>query len=84
MSKYEKSLARLQRKPPPSDFKWPELQALLRHLGYKQLNNTGSRRKFFHRGTGAIINCHEPHPHPDVDKGCLVDVLQHLKDYGLI
>ncbi|MBK7507651.1 MAG: type II toxin-antitoxin system HicA family toxin [Comamonadaceae bacterium] len=84
MSKHQKALEKLRKKPPPSDFKWTELQALLLHLGYKQLNNSGSRRKFFHKGTGAVISCHEPHPDPNVDKGCIVDVVQHLTDYGLI
>jgi hypothetical protein len=31
--------------PPPSDLKWVELTAFLKHLGYKQLNGSGSRRK---------------------------------------
>jgi predicted RNA binding protein YcfA (HicA-like mRNA interferase family) len=84
MSKHQKSLTRLQKKPPPSDFKWAELQALLLSMGYEQLNNNGSRRKFFHKDKKAIISCHEPHPRPNVDKGCIVDVVQHLKDYGFI
>ena len=84
MSKHQKSMDRLLRKPPPSDFKWSELQALLTHIGYEQLNNNGSRRKFFHRDKTAIFSCHEPHPQPNVDKACIVDVVQHLKDYGFI
>jgi hypothetical protein len=84
MSKHEKLLSKLQRAPPPSDFKWSELRTLLIHLGYTPLNNSGSRRKFFHQDSGAVICCHEPHPLPNVDKGCIVDVVQHLKNYGFI
>lgn len=84
MSKHLKALEKLRRRPPPADFKWVELQALLLHLGYRQLNNSGSRRKFYHPDTGAVISCHEPHPEPNVDKGCLVDVVQHLRDNGLL
>jgi hypothetical protein len=84
MSKHEKLLVKLQRAPPASDFKWVELRALLIHLGYTQLNNSGARRKFFHQKSGAVICCHEPHPSPNVDRGCIVDVVQHLKNYGFI
>lgn len=84
MGKHDKVLEKLCRKPPPSDLKWDELQGLLEHLGYKMLNGNGSRRKFYHAEKGAMIICHEPHPLPCVDKGCVVDVVQTLRDYGFI
>lgn len=84
MSKHQKALDRLSARPPPADFKWEELKALLEHLGYKMLNNSGSRRKFFHEGKQALIICHQPHPAPNVDKGCIVDVVEHLRANGFI
>ncbi|MBB3639819.1 type II toxin-antitoxin system HicA family toxin [Variovorax atrisoli] len=84
MSKHAKALEKLCRTPPPADFKWDDLRTVLEGLGYVMLNGSGSRRKFHHPGIGAIISCHEPHPSPDVDKGCIVDIVAHLKDYGLI
>ena len=84
MSQHLKALVRLQAKPPLSDFKWTELKTLLEQLGFEMLTNKGSRRKFFHRATGALIICHAPHPSPNVDKGCIVDVVQTLKNYNLI
>ena len=84
MSKHQKALARLSRTPPPSDLRWAELKAVLEHLGYTMLKNSGSRRKFFHRGRQALIICHEPHPRPIVDQACIVDVVRHLKAYGLL
>lgn len=84
MSKHKKALQRLCETPPPSDFKWNELRALLEHLGYDMLKNTGARRKFVHRQKKAVISCHEPHPSPNVDKGCIVDVVVHLRAYELI
>ncbi|WP_432445579.1 type II toxin-antitoxin system HicA family toxin [Variovorax paradoxus] len=84
MSKHAKALEKLCRTPPPADFKWDELKTVLEGLGYDMLNGKGSRRKFHHPATGAIISCHEPHPSPDVDKGCIVDIVTHLRDYGLI
>jgi predicted RNA binding protein YcfA (HicA-like mRNA interferase family) len=84
MSKHQKALAKLCATPPPADLKWNELKAILEHLGYEMLKNTGSRRKFIHREKLAVISCHQPHPSPNVDKACVVDVAQHLRDYGFI
>lgn len=84
MSKHQKALDRLRTKPPASDIKWNELKALLEHLGYKMLTGNGSRRKFFNPTSKALIICHQPHPSPNVDKGCIVDVAAHLEANGLI
>lgn len=84
MSKHQKALDRLCAAPPPADFKWQELKAVLEHLGYALLKNTGSRRKFYHQGKKALIICHEPHPTPNVDKGCVADVVEHLRANGFI
>lgn len=84
MSKHDKNLAKLCATPPPSDYKWDDLVSVLTHLGYKKLNNGGSRRKFYHSGKDLLIVCHEPHPNPNVDKGCIVDVVEHLKANGVI
>lgn len=84
MSKHDKNLKRLCATPTPSDIKWAELSGVLIHLGYKLLKGGGSRRKFYHKGKDALIICHEPHPSPDVDKGCIADVVEHLKNYKFI
>ena len=87
MSKSEKLLARLLKKPPPSDFTWDELCAVLKGLGYRQLKQGktgGSRRKFFNDEKVLLISCHEPHPRSEVDKGCLAEVAEHLKTNGFI
>ena len=84
MSRLSKALARIQASPTPSDFKWDELQSLLEHLGYRCINNNGSRRKFVHEVTKAIISLHQPHPSPDVGKKCMDTVVEFLKDQGNI
>lgn len=84
MAKHQKALAKLCSTPPSSDIKWSELKGVLEHLGYVMLKNSGSRRKFFHKEKNALIICHEPHPSPDVDKGCIADVIEHLKTHGFI
>jgi predicted RNA binding protein YcfA (HicA-like mRNA interferase family) len=68
----------------PANLKWDELRAALSSVGYEMLSGKGSRRKFVHKDTKAIISCHEPHPSPDVDKGCIVDIVAHLKAHGFI
>lgn len=84
MSKHSKALAKLSAVPPPSDLKWDELKAVLEHLGYEMLRGGGSRRKFFHPQKNALIICHQPHPSGEVDRGCITDVVTHLKAHGLI
>ena len=79
MSKHQKALDKLCAITPSSDIKWDELKGVLEHLGYTMLKGCGSRRKFYHKGKDALIVCHAPHPSPDVDKGCLADVIEHLK-----
>ncbi|WP_156782028.1 type II toxin-antitoxin system HicA family toxin [Acidihalobacter aeolianus] len=84
MSKHKKTLEKLKSPQTPSDLKWSELSGLLRHLGYEVLKNSGSRRKFINRETNALIICHEPHQPECVDKGCVADVVEHLKANNII
>jgi len=84
MSRHAKLLAKLNAKPPPSDIKWDELKTVLGQLGYEMISGSGSRRKFIHREKRALIVCHQPHPFPVVDRGCIADVVEHLKTYGFI
>jgi hypothetical protein len=84
MAKHDKTLEKLCAKPTPASIKWTELRGLLEHLGYQMLSGSGARRKFFHEDKDALICCHQPHPSPDVDKGCIADVVEHLKTYGFI
>ena len=84
MSKKSKALEKICKSPTPASVKWEELRTALEGLGYTVLNGSGSRRKFFHTETKDIISCHEPHPSPDVDKGCLDAVITHLREQGLV
>lgn len=84
MSKHEKNLAKLCVIPAPANFKWDDLSGILKHLGYELIKGDGSRRKFYHRGKNDLIICHEPHPSPDVDKGCIADVVAHLRNKNFV
>lgn len=82
MSRFEKALERLKRKP--KDFTWSELQAIMTHFGYEEIKGTGSRRKFIHHKTKILISLHEPHPKPDLKRYALEIIIDHLKGEGLI
>lgn len=84
MAKHIKALEKITAIPAPSNIKWEELKSVLEHLGYEMIKNSGSRRKFYHKEKNALIACHQPHPSPNVDKGCIIDVIEHLKNYGFI
>lgn len=84
MSKIDKLVADLKVKPAPSNFRWEDLITVLEHYGYVKTNGSGSRRKFYNKEKNALIICHEPHPAPSVDKGCIKDVVTHLKEYKFI
>jgi|LSQX01.1.fsa_nt_gb predicted RNA binding protein YcfA (HicA-like mRNA interferase family) len=84
MSRRDKQLKRLCRTPPVPDLTWRELTSVLGQLGYRLLNGKGSRRKFHNAELDLLIICHEPHPQLHVDKGCIRDVVEHLKHNGLV
>ena len=86
MSKHEKLVQRIFAKPTPADVTWNEMVTLLDGLGYEVFNSKrgGSRRKFVHKETKAVIFAHEPHPQPEVCKALIDDIRQHLTDRGLI
>jgi predicted RNA binding protein YcfA (HicA-like mRNA interferase family) len=84
MAKHKKALEKLTSVPPSPNIKWDELKSVLEHLGYEVKNNDGSRRKFYNKAKNLLIICHEPHPSPNVDKGCIADVTEHLRANGLI
>jgi len=84
MSRKEKLLARLQKRP--RDFTWDELTSLLKSLGYRQLRpgkTGGSRRRFVHP-TGPTITLHKPHPGRIVKMYVIDDILELLRKEDII
>lgn len=84
MSKLQKLLLKIASSPTPSNIKWEELKACLNGLGYELMRNDGSRRKFYNKHTNKLIICHEPHPRPEVDKGCINYIVDHLRENGVL
>ena len=84
MSRKEKLLARLQKRP--RDFTWDELTSLLKSLGYRQsrpAKTRGSRKRFVHP-TGPTITLHKPHPNNIVRMYVIDDILELLRKEDII
>jgi len=80
MGKRDKLWSRLHSKP--KDFTWQEVTSLLKGLGYELFNGKGSKRKFVHTETKALISLHEPHP-SNILKEYMVDlIVEHLRGLG--
>ena len=87
MSKTENLLAKLCRKPTPADFRYSDLKKILSSFGYvesKKGATSGSRVKFYHPETGAILLLHKPHPGDIMVKGAVESVVAFLKENGHI
>ncbi|MCE2732374.1 MAG: type II toxin-antitoxin system HicA family toxin [Cyclobacteriaceae bacterium] len=82
MSKFKKALDRLESRP--KDFTWSELQTIMKQFGYVQKKGGGSRRKFIHPVTNAVLSLHEPHPKPQLKSYVIDIIIEHLKEEGLI
>ncbi|MBS1682704.1 MAG: type II toxin-antitoxin system HicA family toxin [Bacteroidetes bacterium] len=82
MSKLHKALDRLKSRP--KDFKWQELQTIMRHFGYIEQKKGGSARKFIHQEKKVLISIHEPHPKPILKMYALDIIINHLKEEGLL
>jgi hypothetical protein len=78
VSKFQKTVARLKTKP--RDFTWKELQTVMNHCGYTEIKGGGSRRKFYHEKTKAIVSLHEPHLNPVIKRYALEIVIEHLNE----
>ena len=82
MSRFQKALDRLTSRP--KDFTWKELETIMTHFGYDELKGGGSRRKFVHGKTKAVVSLHEPHPRP-ILKAYAVDlIIEHLTEVGFL
>ena len=84
MAQADKTIEKIKAKPTPSNIKWDELVVALKHLGYKEITNSGSRRKFFNVEMNNLISLHRPHPGNEVKPCYIKDVRETLEEIGLI
>ena len=84
MSSLEKEIERLKSKP--KDYTYDEVKSLLNKLGFVENNKgktSGSRVKFIH-SNNIKIELHKPHPSNLLKPYQLKDVIENLKNGGLI
>lgn len=82
MGKKQKLITRLL--AIPSDFTWQELRTLLKALGYRELQGSGSRVKFDCGQPEHLINLHKPHPGNIVKRYALRQLIEKLKQAKII
>lgn len=84
MGKQEKLLIKLESKS--KKITWNELGTLLKQLGYEEMKKgkTGGSRVKFVNGSGSMINLHKPHPGNELKRYQVEQILQKLKEEGLI
>ena len=81
MSRTEKLKDRLRSRP--RDFTWAELVRVLRSLGYKEVEGSGSRKCFVGDGLPRI-RLHAPHPGNELRAYQVKDVVELLTEHGLL
>lgn len=82
MGRQEKLIAKL--KTVPADFTWQDLIALLKALGYRQMQGSGSRVKFDNGEPDQMINLHRPHPGNIVKRYVLRQLIEKLQQSGML
>ncbi|MBS0358784.1 MAG: type II toxin-antitoxin system HicA family toxin [Proteobacteria bacterium] len=84
MTKKDKLITKFLSKP--KDFTWQELVMLLESFGYTLINSgktSGSRMRFVHP-TYPPVMLHKPHPRPILKRYQLEDIINLLKQEGLL
>ena len=84
MSQHKKTLRKLLSKPTPTDLTWNEMTTLFKYLGYEEINNDGSRRKFVSQTSGRKFFIHKPHPQLTIKLYVVKQIIETLKLHGHI
>lgn len=63
---------------------WKDLVSLLTHLGYEQIEGSGSRVKFDNGNAEDLINLHKPHPGNEVKAYVIRQVREKLEQGDLL
>lgn len=87
MAKIDTLLDKLCTKPTPADFRFSDLRKIMTYFGYLESNKgatSGSRVKFYHPETQAVLLLHKPHPGDEMAKAAVDSVVKFLKEYGHI
>lgn len=70
----------------PKDFTWDELITLLAGLGFEEVKTgkTGGSRRRFINSAEVMINLHKPHPHNTLKRYQIEQVIEILRQEGLL
>jgi len=82
MSKQQKLLNKFLEIPPKKNLTFDELESLLISLGYKKLEGSGSRVKFYNEEIDDMINLHKPHPDNKLKVYLIKQIQEKLKNGG--
>jgi len=85
VARRDKLIERLQQRP--RDFTWDELVRLLSSLGFEPVKGGktgGSRQRFIHSSSGVVISLHRPHPHKELKRYQLDQILETLQAEGFL
>ena len=85
MSRIDTLLNKLCGKPTPANFRFSELRKVMSYFGYLESNKgatSGSRVKFYHPKTKAVLLIHKPHPGDEMVKAAVDSVVRFLKGKG--
>ena len=80
MSKKEKLIKKFITVPVKSDLTYTDLRTLLESLGYKEIEGSGSRVKFFNAEIRDLFLLHKPHPGNILNKATIKDIQRKLKN----
>lgn len=89
MSRHEKLIDKLNRNPPPKDFRFDDLVVLLTRLGFElRQQSGGSSHNYFVRedegGEEYRIDSSRPHPDGIMKIYQIKEIRQRLTEWGLI
>lgn len=82
MSKIDNLIAKLCSTPVPADFCYSDVKKIMASFGYIESNKgstSGSRVKFYHPETHAILLLHKPHPGDQMVRGAVRNVVEFLR-----
>ena len=84
MSTKKKLQEKLQRIPPPKDFRWDDLVTVMDHLGFDLDQSGGGSHKHFVLRSDAdkIVDIYRPHPNGIMYGTQLREIVEKLKDWG--
>lgn len=87
MSRIETLIEKLCKQPTSANIRYSDVKKILSHFGYIESNKgatSGSRVKFYHPETKAVLMLHKPHPGDIMTKGAVESVVRFLKEHGHI